>query len=104
MERKTLSGWWRRALQAERLRVLAGAGVYARGEDYVAAGRVRRMKFDGARITAQVSGQQLFYTVRLWRRGDELQFSCDCPFAAEGAFCKHCVAVGLACAEWVDGL
>ena len=88
------SAWWQRQLQPEQLRALAGAASYARGELYCASGRVMQMEFEGERLTARVTGQQI-YTVCLWRRGKALQFSCTCPFAAEGAFCKHCVAVGL---------
>jgi uncharacterized Zn finger protein len=31
---------------------------------------------------------------------DGLDYSCDCPLGVDGAFCKHCVAVGLA---WLEG-
>ncbi len=89
------STWWQRQLKPEQLRALAGAASYVRGERYCATERVTQMEFDGERLTAQVTGHQI-YTVCLWRRGKTLQFSCTCPFAAEGAFCKHCVALGLA--------
>lgn len=89
------SAWWQRQLQPKQLRALAGAGSYARGERYYESERVTQIEFAGERFTAQVTGHQI-YTVCLWRRGMALQFSCTCPFAAEGAFCKHCVAASLA--------
>jgi uncharacterized Zn finger protein len=89
-----LSAWWRRQLQPEQLRERAGTSSFLRGERYRDAGHVTQLEFDGERIMAQVVGHQI-YTICLWRRGAALQFSCTCPFAVEGAFCKHCVAVGL---------
>lgn len=54
---------------------------------------------DGDTLAAQVHGTQT-YRVNLRAAGDRLDFDCSCPFAAEGAFCKHCVAAGLA---WLSG-
>lgn len=34
--------------------------------------------------------------MKLWYEGEDIEYSCTCPFAADGWFCKHCVAVGLA--------
>lgn len=48
---------------------------------------------DGA-ILAQVRGTHLYH-VEL-RGGDELHYECSCPVGADGLFCKHCVAAGLA--------
>ena len=92
---KAQRAWWQRALQPERLRALTNSTTFARGSDYAAGACVAHLEFDGAQLTAQVSGQQI-YEVRWWRRGQQLQFSCTCPFAAEGALCKHGVAVALA--------
>lgn len=88
-------GWWRAALDPLRLRELAGAGVYERGEQYFVAGRVATIDLFGETASATVRGV-VEYKVKLWRRGQDLQWSCTCPFALEGAFCKHCVAVALA--------
>ena len=92
-----LPAWWRRKLAAPQLRTLAGTAAYARGAAYAAETRVAQLVCAGQKLTARVRGGQN-YEVRLWRRGDELQFACTSAYAAEGAFCKHCVAVGLACA------
>lgn len=49
-------------------------------------------------VTGRVRGTES-YQVRLWVEDSELAASCTCPWAAEGNFCKHCVAVGLA---WLE--
>ena len=86
-------------LTRESLRRLAGARSYALGEEYHADGLVSGLVQDGDTLAAQVHGTQT-YRVKLRAMGDRLDFDCSCPFAAEGAFCKHCVAVGLA---WLSG-
>lgn len=74
---------------------LAGKATFERGQDYAAKGLVISItKKSDKFITAQVQGSQL-YVVDLWLKGKILQYSCNCPFALEGAFCKHCVAVGM---------
>jgi uncharacterized Zn finger protein len=68
--------------------------TWERGQDYVAQARVLSLTITSHRIAAAVQGSQL-YQVSFWRKGKILQYSCTCPFACEGAFCKHCVAVAL---------
>ena len=82
-------------LDAPLLRRLAGEPVFAEGERCVAEGRVRQLRVSAERVAARVEGT-LSYRVKLWRSRGELQFSCTCTAGAEHAFCKHCVAVGLA--------
>lgn len=81
-------------LKPELLRTLAGKLVYERGAAYSQGGQVLSWAEAAETITAQVQGTQR-YEVRLWFRTGQLQYSCTCLFAAEGAFCKHLVAVGL---------
>jgi uncharacterized Zn finger protein len=81
------------------LRQLAGPEVFAEGEAYFTGGRVRQLHAGLDRITARVHGSRP-YRVKLWRGRGELQFSCNCAAGREDAFCKHCVAVGLA---WLAG-
>lgn len=88
-----------RLLTPDSLRRLAGARSYDLGEEYSADGLVTGLVQDGDTLAAQVHGTQT-YRVKLQAAGDRLKFDCSCPFAAEGAFCKHCVAVGLA---WLSG-
>ena len=89
-----------RLLTADSLRRLAGARSFGLGAEYYADGLVSGLVQDGDTLTAQVHGTQS-YRVKLQAVGDRLKYDCSCPFAAEGAFCKHCVAVGLA---WLSGV
>jgi cupin 2 domain-containing protein len=77
---------------------LAGTPIFARGHRYYREGRVEGLARSDGRLTARVRGSEP-YDVAIWVRGDGLAYACSCPFAAEGAFCKHCVATALA---WLD--
>jgi uncharacterized Zn finger protein len=85
-------------LDRRSLRQAAGARSFERGEGYFAGGQVGSLAQHAATITAKVRGTRP-YTVKLWAEDGELQYSCTCPVGQDGAFCKHCVAVGLA---WLD--
>ena len=74
------------------LRRLAGDRSYERAVGYLDAVDVFDELPDGVR--AVVSGSEP-YRVRLSGRGGRLAGDCDCPHGRDGAFCKHCVAVGL---------
>jgi uncharacterized Zn finger protein len=74
---------------------LAGEQAFLRGEAYFAEGAVRHLVADAASITAQVAGTE-DYRVELSDDDGELAYDCTCPRAADGYFCKHCVALGLA--------
>ncbi|MBI4852730.1 MAG: SWIM zinc finger family protein [Acidobacteria bacterium] len=74
---------------------ITGNITLERGQHYAFNGRVISLtQSEDIAIIAQVQGSQL-YDVRFWLKGKILQYSCTCPFAIEGAFCKHCVAVGI---------
>ncbi len=77
------------------LRQLAGERSFERGQIYFDEERVRGLvEFEGT-VAATVEGTG-DYRVKLWADDeDSLGYSCDCPFADGGNFCKHCVAVGL---------
>lgn len=77
-----------------KLRQLAGETVFARGESYYRQGLVKKLKQRGHSFEASVYGSEP-YSVSLTIRGNELDFSCDCPYEY-GDVCKHCVALGLA--------
>ena len=77
------------------LEELAGTTAFQRGEEYFSAGAVERLRVSGDKITARVEGTET-YQVELRDEGGELAYDCTCPRAADGYFCKHCVAVGLA--------
>ncbi|MET9022665.1 DUF6880 family protein [Actinopolymorpha sp. NPDC004070] len=76
----------------------ADPGSFQRGRDYYLAGRVRELTVDGVAVSAIVDGGRA-YRVRLDLTPVGLEGRCNCPFGAEGFFCKHCVAAALA---WLD--
>jgi uncharacterized Zn finger protein len=78
-----------------RLRRLAGQRSFERGEEYAIDGRVERLGVDEDSASATVIGAAP-YRVTLHRDpAGTLIGSCTCPV---GAFCKHCVAFGMAVA------
>lgn len=85
-----------REVDREALRRMAGKRAYERGLGYFEGGLVGQLAVVDGAIEAEVSGT-LVYRSRLWRTGKQLDYSCTCPVGADGAFCKHVVAVGLAC-------
>jgi len=80
---------------------MAGSRSFERGDDYFADGRVHALTESEGQVTAQVRGTREYH-VKLWAEEDGLGWSCTCPLGAEGTFCKHGVAVGLACLEQAD--
>ena len=82
-------------LTSDELLGSAGERSYARGEEYFEDGRVDSLAENLGVVSARVQGSET-YAVRLWAEDGELAASCTCPWAQEGNFCKHCVAVGLA--------
>ncbi len=77
------------------LESLAGTTAYRRGEEYFSVGAVGRLHVTDDKIVAKVKGTET-YQVELRDDDGDLAYDCTCPRAAEGYFCKHCVAVGLA--------
>jgi tetratricopeptide (TPR) repeat protein len=73
------------------LRELAGARSYERGAAYLDA--VAAVDEVPGGVVATVHGTET-YQVRLRDHGG-LTGDCSCPYGQDGAFCKHCVAVGL---------
>ena len=82
---------------------LAGERCFERGEEYYHRGAVHTLtEFEGV-LTARVIGT---YEYRVKFRAEDdgrLRYSCTCPVGADGLFCKHCVAVGLAWLEEAVG-
>ncbi len=85
-------------LDQQSLRRMAGDRSFERGENYLTDGQVGSLVADDDKITAKVMGTRS-YRVKLWNDHGDLGYSCSCPVGADGAFCKHCVAVGLAVLE-----
>ncbi|WP_285708477.1 DUF6880 family protein [Microtetraspora sp. NBRC 16547] len=77
------------------IRRWADGRSFERGQAYFAQGRVRRLAADGVAVTATVDGTRT-YRVRLRVTAAGLDGECSCPYGADGMFCKHCVATGLA--------
>jgi uncharacterized Zn finger protein len=77
---------------------LASPSSHARGRSYLEDGRVGPLRASAKRVSATVQGTA-GYAVELRAERGGLHFSCSCPFGADGAFCKHCVAVAL---SWLD--
>ncbi len=74
------------------LRRLAGERSFDRGLGYRdAVGSIAQLP-DG--VVASVAGTDS-YRVRLRDFDGRLGGDCSCPYGREGAFCKHCVVVGL---------
>lgn len=82
-------------LSESALQSLAGRQSFDRGQKYFKNGKVGKLALGGDSIRAVVTGSER-YQVRLGISDGELGFSCNCYYAADDHFCKHCVAVGLA--------
>jgi uncharacterized Zn finger protein len=89
---------WKDLLDRRTLRRMAGARSFERGEDYFTGGQVGSVVEHRDTISAKVQGTRP-YRVKLWVKSGAMEYSCTCPVGADGAFCKHCVAVGLA---WLE--
>jgi len=74
---------------------LAGTTAFRRGEEYFSVGAVDRLRATDDKVTAKVEGTET-YQIELRDDDGDLAYDCTCPRAADGYFCKHCVAVGLA--------
>ena len=70
---------------------------YLRGVGYQREGRVELEVGNDVRVRATVRGS-MPYVVELWVDDGEPGWSCTCPAAEDGSFCKHCVAVALSLA------
>jgi tetratricopeptide (TPR) repeat protein len=77
------------------LNTLAGGKAFQLGREYFEEGAVSKFSDTAGTICAQVQGTAS-YRVVLRAGSGELLAECSCPRAADGYFCKHCVAVGLA--------
>ncbi|SRX80122.1 SWIM zinc finger family protein [Mycolicibacterium parafortuitum] len=79
---------------------VAGDRIFARGEDYVRYVRGLRVAADKAHASVQAKS---VYTVELDWSGPLPAGSCTCLHHADGHFCKHLVAVGLAAIDRGEG-
>ncbi|MGI8885019.1 MAG: DUF6880 family protein, partial [Pyrinomonadaceae bacterium] len=83
-------------LSPQLLRDYADGSSFGRGEQYFKSEAVFGLEEYQGKVVAKVSGTH-DYKIKLWAEDeDELGYDCNCPYADEGNFCKHLVAVGLA--------
>ena len=76
---------------------LAGPRAYHRGSEYLLDRRVESAEARGGRLKVTVRGT-MPYLVELWADRGRPRWSCTCPAADDGSFCKHCVATALSLA------
>jgi hypothetical protein len=74
---------------------LAGKAAFARGRAYCAEGRVELDECGDDRLAGEAQGTRRYAFV-LERAGGDWRWSCGCPAADDGSFCKHLVAAVLA--------
>jgi uncharacterized Zn finger protein len=83
-------------LSPQVLKDYADGGSFERGRAYFNSDSVFNLEEYQGKVVAKVSGTR-DYRVKFWAEDeDELGYDCNCPYADEGNFCKHLVAVGLA--------
>lgn len=81
---------------------LFAARILARGYDYYLDGNVWDLRHEGAKVTATVAGTE-DYCVTISLTNNEIEdMDCDCPYAADGNYCKHEAAVLYALTEGVE--
>ena len=83
-----------RMLTDAQLLELAGKAAFARGRAYCAEDRVQLSKHTAATLAGTARGTQ-HYEFSLKRQGERWRWSCACPAADDGSFCKHLVAAVL---------
>ena len=76
------------------VRKLAGPRAYRRGKVYYDLGLIGISVGADRRLAVTVQGT-VPYLVKLWDDRGEPGWSCTCPAAEDGSFCKHCAAVAL---------
>lgn len=75
---------------------LTDDGSWQRGTTYFREGRVGTLLTHENSVAATVQGTEP-YRVTLTADDDGLHGECTCPMGDEDVFCKHCVAVAIAC-------
>ena len=82
------------AFDAATVARLAGPVVYGRGAAYLHDRRVEPAEVLDGRLEATVRGTMPYF-VELWTDRGRPRWSCTCPAAEDGSFCKHCTAAAL---------
>ena len=71
--------------------------ILQRGRQYASSGAVEIVSIETVPmrgVRARVAGTEA-YTTEVWVDDDQVAALCTCPYAAEGRFCKHQLAVAL---------
>src|SRR5579871_982996 len=81
-------------LNDQELLQLAGNAAFARGRAYCAEDRVHLVEHTSERLSGKVEGTHR-YEFWLKLESGKWRWSCSCPAADDGSFCKHLVAAAL---------
>ena len=76
-------------LDEQLIKDLAGSRAFFRGVGYLQDGRIASVESRGDRVVATVRGT-VPYGVELRLVDDVIGWTCSCPAAEDGSFCKHC--------------
>ncbi len=89
------------ALNYNRIQRAAGSKIFDRGLMYYHQRRVSVETVEEDYATCLVRGSSDDYEVVIEIEGNELFFSCECPYADGGVICKHEVAAALALRDYL---
>lgn len=78
---------------------LFAARILNRGYDYYLDGNVWDLRDDDGRVSATVAGTEDYSVIITLANGKVTDMDCDCPYAADGNYCKHEAAVLYALTE-----
>lgn len=67
--------------------------ILQRGQSYFEEERVFDLKKNQDKYTAYVEGNENYYVEILLQDGKIREMSCNCPYSADGEYCKHMAAV-----------
>ena len=67
--------------------------ILQRGQSYFEEERVFDLKKNQGKYTAYVEGNENYYVEILLQDGKIHRMSCNCPYSADGEYCKHMAAV-----------
>lgn len=96
MSSKAFDSRAKHAITRLRLKRLAGNDSFQRGEKYFTDAAVDLLTLEHDLVMARVKGTKR-YRCKLWLVAGILEAECTCRAFYNKGFCKHLVAVGLAC-------
>lgn len=78
--------------------------ILTRGYNYYLDGNVWDLHTEDGEITATVAGTEDYFVTITLSNGNITDMDCDCPYAADGNYCKHEAAVLYALTEEAEGV